>query len=262
MVASGLAVLLAVTAILALRQSTAQAQVHSLSPSNVLEVFWQPVIDARNPILASVGTIAALHPASSPAEPTADMGLLEAVQHYNIIPLADATALAHISSFLGERHIRMRVMNSDLTSFDDVQSGPTVLIGGISNVWTTRLTSKLRFTFEDSPTISRIVDHKAKTQPNWVMHRDQPYSSLTKDYAIIARYQDATTGRMTIIVAGIGPNGTRAGSEFLTSGEYLSKLSEAMPGRSWEHTNVEAILGTQVIDGKSGPPQVLASEFW
>jgi hypothetical protein len=30
----------------------------------------------------------------------------------------------------------------------------------------------------------------------------------------------------------------------------------------WRHKNAEVVLATQVIDGKSGPPRVLATYFW
>jgi hypothetical protein len=201
-------------------------------------------------------------PATSPTQPTPDMNVLDAVRHYNIVPLVDAIALSRLSAFLAVRNIQLRVMNADATSFDDVQSGPSILIGGFSNQWTLRLTSKLRFTFEDSPTISRILDHQAKVQPDWVLHRDRPYSSLVQDYAIVARFHDPTTGSMTLIGAGIGPNGTLAAVEFLTNGDDLARLLASVPRKDWEHTNVEAVIGTQVINGKSGPPQIIATSYW
>jgi hypothetical protein len=255
---TGLAVMLVIGAFAVIRIRSAEKIVLSYSPPDTLTAFWKPVTDSPSPILTSVGTVSSLHPASSPAEPTPEMGLLEAVHHYNVVPLADAIAMARISSFLGERHSQMRIMNADMTSFDDVRSGPTIFIGGFTNQWTMRLTSKLRFSFEESPTISRIIDHRAKMQPEWIINRNEAYSSLTRDYAVIARYHDATTGRMTIIGAGIGPNGTLAASEFLINGNYLTLLSKAIP----QEMNVEAVIGTQVINGKSGPPQILATEFW
>ena len=260
--AAGLAIVAAIGTISLVRVRSAEEMALSSSPSGILAVFWQPITDSRSPILASIGTISSVHPASSLAEPTPEMGFLEAIHHYNVVPLADATALSRISSVLGERYIRVRVMNSDMTSFDDVQSGPTIQIGGLTNQWTIHLTSKLRFTFQDSPTISRIIDHRAKVQPDWIIHRDQAYSNLTQDNAIIARYHDATTGEMTIIGAGVGPNGTLAAAEVLVNGDYLTRLSKSMPQGTWDHTNVEAVIGTQVINGKSGPPQILAAEFW
>jgi hypothetical protein len=160
------------------------------------------------------------------------------------------------------RKTQLRVLNADTTSFDDVQSGPSLLIGGFSNQWTLRLTSRLRFSFEDSPTISRILDHQAKVQPDWVLHRDQPYSSLVQDYAIVARFHDSTTGNITVVNAGIGPNGTLAASEFLTNGDDLARLFSSIPPSRWEHVNIEAVISTQVINGKSGPPQIVAVSYW
>ncbi len=229
---------------------------------NALNAFWYPITEPHTVVLASMGTLSMLHPESSPSEGTPTMGVLEAVQHYNIVPLPDAITLSKISLVLGEQHASLRVINSDTTSFDDVQAGPTILIGAFSNQWTLRLTSKLRFYFQDSATISRIQDRKAKIQPEWLLHRDHAYSSLTQDYAVVARYRDSTTGRVTVIGAGIGPNGTLAVGDFLTHNEYLEQLFQGVPRKDWELTNVEAVISTQVINGKSGPPRVVAKEFW
>ena len=152
-------------------------------------------------------------------------------------------------------------MNSEMTLFDDVQRGPTILIGKLTNQWTMRLTSKLQSTFQDSPNIFRILDDRAKVQPDRIIHRDQAYSSPSQDYAIIARYRDTTTSEMKIIGAGIGPNGTLA-AEVLVYGGYLSRLSRSILLGTWDHANVEAAIATQGINGKFGPPQILVAEFW
>ena len=237
-----------------------------LRPTNLsdqaLSAFWRPITDSHSTILASMGPVPTFDPSSSPSQPTPDMNLLEAVRRYNVVPLVDAIALSRLSAFLAPRKIQLRVMNSDTTSFDDVQNSPSILIGGFSNQWTIRLTSKLRFAFEDSPTISRILDHQAKVQPDWVLHRDKPYSSLIQDYAIVARFHDPSTGNMTVVVAGIGPNGTLAAGEFLTSGEDLAQLLSSVPRKDWQRVNVEAVIVTQVINGKSGPPQIVAASYW
>ena len=220
------------------------------------------MIDGHSTVLTSMGTLSNLHAASSPSEPTPKMALLEAIHYYNILPLSDATALSRVSSLLGERRVDLKVMNSEITSFDDVQDGPTILIGAFTNQWTVRLTSKLRFSLDESPLLSRIRDRNAKIQPDWVLHRDSAYSAFTQDYAIVARYHDSSTGSITVICGGIGPNGTLAAGEFVTHGEYLAQLLSRIPRKDWERANIEAVIGTQVIDGKSGPPRIVAVEVW
>jgi hypothetical protein len=42
---------------------------------------------------------------------------------------------------------------------------------------------------------------------------------------------------------------------------YLDTLLAKAP-KNWEQLNMEAVIGTQVIEGHSGPPTVLALETW
>ena len=69
-----------------IRIRSAEKIVLSYSPPDTLTAFWKPVTDSPSPILTSVGTVSSLHPASSPAEPTPEMGLLEAVWRLPMCP--------------------------------------------------------------------------------------------------------------------------------------------------------------------------------
>jgi hypothetical protein len=64
------------------------------------------------------------------------------------------------------------------------------------------LTSGSRFSFKDSPTASRILDSQAKQQPDWVLYREKPHSTLAQDYGVIAHYRDSTTGKLDLIHMG------------------------------------------------------------
>lgn len=229
--------------------------------TSALDIFWAPVLEPSSPVLMSVGPMPMLHPAPLPNAPTPEMGLLDAVQHYNIIPLADATTLSKFSSLMGAKHAAFRVSNAESTSFDELQAGPTILIGALNNQWTTRLSSKLRFGFEDSQDVSSIIDRNAKVQPDWKIYRSKKYSNLIQDYAVIARYQDHTTGKMVVIAGGVGPNGTLAAGEFLTRADTLASLFALAP-KGWKGEGLEAVITTEVINGNSGPPRILASQFW
>jgi hypothetical protein len=66
---------------------------------------------------------------------------------------------------------------------------------------------------------------------------------------------------MVIIAAGIGPNGTLAAGEFVTREDYLRKLIALAP-KGWNGDGLEAVITTEVINGNSGPPRILASCFW
>jgi hypothetical protein len=62
-------------------------------------------------------------------------------------------------------------------------------------------------------------------------------------------------------VAGIETYGTLAASEFVTEPIYLQAALAAAPP-DWRRKNVQFVLGTKIIDGTSGPPRILAAQFW
>ena len=71
---------------------------------------------------------------------------------------------------------------------------------------------------------------------------------------------DTATGVPVLIEAGLGNSGTVAASELVTSGGITTSLANepSCKGKS----NFEAVIGTQIIDTKSGPPHVLRLTCW
>jgi len=77
----------------------------------------------------------------------------------------------------------------------------------------------------------------------------------------VARFHDPITKQIVVVAAGIGENGTIVASRFLTDERYLSELkrNKLLPTSDG---NFEAVIETQIIDGKPGPPRILASCVW
>ena len=73
--------------------------------------------------------------------------------------------------------------------------------------------------------------------------------------------RDPKTEQTVVIVAGIGSWGTLAAGEFVTMPEHLKKIEGVAP-KHWEQKNLQVVLATDVIRGSSGPPIVLAANFW
>jgi hypothetical protein len=82
-----------------------------------------------------------------------------------------------------------------------------------------------------------------------------------EDWAIVGRFKDPTTENFVVVAAGVSVWGGVAAGEFITTPAYLEELARQAP-RGWENKNVEAVIGTRVINGQSGPPRILATEFW
>jgi len=176
--------------------------------------------------------------------------------------VADAMALSGISGLLQSKGKPYRILNrAGATSFKELQSGPFILIGGMNNEWTLRLTEGLRFSFERGTSGARVADKQNPGNTAWAVDFTTPMSQFNRDYAIISRIRDAKTEQAAVIVAGIGSWGTQAAAEFVSNPEHLKKL-EAFAPKHWEQKNLQVVVATDVIRGSSGPPTVLAAHFW
>jgi hypothetical protein len=63
------------------------------------------------------------------------------------------------------------------------------------------------------------------------------------------------------VAAGIGRGGTVAAGEFLVNEARMKDMSKLLP-RHWKRKNLEVVLETQVIEGRSGPPRLIAVHVW
>lgn len=237
------------------------------TPSNI-DRFWEPFISspntttfclgepAKNIDMDSIDSFEA--PVSAPAEP---QQLYVRLHMAGLFALADVTTLTRTAAALEARHKAFRILPASEASFAQLREGPIVLIGAFDNIWTLRVTQKLRFGFESKNGDALLVDRRSNDKNSWATAWDLPYQKLSRDYAIVARIHDNTTGQPVIIAAGISEEGTEAAGEILYNPVYLNSLLARAPA-NWEKTNMEAVIETQVIDGHSGPPNVLAVETW
>ncbi|HUN84906.1 MAG TPA: hypothetical protein VMU48_11025 [Terracidiphilus sp.] len=235
-------------------------------PSN-FDLFWQPVTSSPNPATFCLGEPAknldsdSIADFTAPVSPPPTQKLYVRLQYAGDLALADVITLTRTAAALETRHKTFRVVPASEASFEELREGPVVLIGAFDNIWTLRVTQKLRFGFESKDGVALLVDRKSPKPTSWATAWDLPYQKLSRDYAIVARIHDNTTGQPVIIAAGISEEGTEAAGEILYNPVYLDSLISKAPA-DWEKKNIEAVIETQVIQGHSGPPNVLAVETW
>jgi hypothetical protein len=237
-----------------------------IPPSNI-DRFWEPVTSSANPATFCLGEPAknldtdSVNDLEAPVSKPAPEKLYVRLHYSGNLALADVITLTRTAAQLEIRHKTFRVEPASEATFSQLREGPIVLIGAFDNIWTLRVTQKLRFGFESKDGVASLVDRKSPQNTSWATAWDLPYEKLSRDYAIVARIHDSTTGQPVIIAAGISEEGTEAAGEILYNPEYLdSLLAKAQP--DWETKNLEAVIETQVIQGHSGPPNVLAVETW
>ena len=248
-------------------RATGGSLLHDFQPPTDLDRFWAPMTAGSDTATYCLGEPAKSLDAGSinslemPTTNSKPEPLYFRLHQSGLFALADVITLTQTAAALETRHKSFRVVPASDATFAQLREGPVVLIGAFDNIWTLRVTQKLRFGFESKDGVALIVDRKSPNQTTWATAWDLPYEKLSRDYAIVARIHDNITGQPVIIAAGISEEGTEAAGEILYNPVYLQSLLAKAPAH-WEQMNMEAVIETQVIEGHPGPPNVLAVETW
>jgi len=247
---------IAVLLLLALGAGIAIGRHRQAQPVSNMERFWAPITESPGPVtycIGEPGTAADLRRTSAIAENEPDTAAR--------LSVSDVITLSRSIVPLVPRNSAFRVLSAQETSYAQLREGPNVLIGAFSNIWTLRVTEKMRFGFEMKNGVLALVDRKSPNSASWNLQLDASHRNLVRDYAIVARIRDNITGQPVIIVAGIMGSGTEAAGEVLYNSVYLDSLLQKAP-RNWEQKNIEAVIQTDVVENHPGPPTVLAVETW
>ena len=237
--------------------------------------FWDPLLNATQPVLVCTGAIDIAHvsgrlweAASAPDRPelrpekeSADAAPPR-LEGTAFVTVTDALALARVVSLFHEHTKPYRIRTDRGTSFADLRASPTVLVGLFNNTWTMRLTSDFPFVpaADGASGVFSIRDRQSPSR-GWFPDRPWPDPRVKRDYAFISRVVDPATGNLVVIVAGITPYGTVAAAELLTSKPNLEAALRALP-EDWQSKSLQMVLETQIVDGDAGPPRVVASRVW
>jgi len=243
--------------------AVAGISVRYLTRPSVTQQFWEPFLKPGEPVLFCIAdqsqysTIRLRDAADPNREKTLSDTLVTVI-------IDDVSPLINISGMLQRYGKPHRVQGQSLTSLTDLRRGPSVFIGAFDNTWTLRLTSPLRYHFANDPEMTRfwIEDRADPAKRDWLLDRSQQQQTGTyKDYAIVARFVDPNTDQYVVVAAGIGRGGTVASGEFLVDANRMNEMLSQVP-RNWSHKNIEIVLETQVIQGRSGPPRIAAVHSW
>ncbi len=227
--------------------------------------FWQPIFSSGDPVLLCIAdqteySVFALRDASQPEHQI----LLK--DNLTAVVIDDLDATVKVAGILQSTGKQYSLKGEGATTLDDLRRGPTIFIGAFDNAWTLRLTNQLRYHFANDSDMTQmhlwIVDSTSPGRSNWTVDRSvQMATNNYRDYAILARFTDFDTGKVAIVVAGIGRGGTRVAGEFLTDNSDLAQLMR-LAHAAGDKKNFEVVLSTQIIDGEPGSPKMEATYFW
>ena len=228
-----------------------------------LKVFWEPFVRSPEPVLFCIAdqnqySTIRLRDAADPQHETTLSDTMVAVI------IDDVSPLVNVAGMLRTYGQTYRVLGESVTSLTDLRRSPSVFIGAFDNSWTLRLTSPLRFHFANNPEMTQfwIEDRANPGKRGWALDRSQQQQTGTyKDYAIVARLLDPNTDQYVVVAAGIARGGTVAAGEFLVDPHHMDEMLKQVPS-NWKQKNIEIVIETQVIQGRSGPPRISAVHVW
>jgi hypothetical protein len=232
---------------------------HSAQRS-AFDFFWGPLVKSSEPVLFCVAdqsrySTITLRDAADPSRQT------QLQDNLTAIIIDDLNPIVRVAGLLQSNDKKYTLKGEGATNLMDLRNGPTVFIGAFDNAWTLRLTAPLRYHFANNPDMTdfAIIDSTKPGQSGWVVNRLQQMTTNNyRDYAIVARFTDSTTGKLAVVAAGVARGGTRVATEYLTDPADLAQLERAAGSKK----NMEVVLSTQIIDGEPGTPKVEASYFW
>lgn len=232
------------------------------SRASTLDRFWAPVLDAADPVAicfpqSTIDGIV-LRDATDPLQQR------HLDEKRNGVIVDDLQPLVSLSGLLDMRHQHYNLIGENAATLTDLRNGPAIFIGAFDNAWTLRLTRGLRFRFGNDAGMTHfwIEDTQSPAHTHWSIDRTvQQSTNNYRDYAIVARFRDANTGKLAVIAAGIARGGTVAAGEFLTQPGDMDSIRGQAP-KSWAGENMEFVISTEIIDGRSSPPRIEATYFW
>jgi hypothetical protein len=223
-----------------------------------LDLFWRPVIAQNHSVLLCMGR--GLQPAANPASSSRPVD-----PNQSYVAWWDAETMAEVAGLLQSKGASLHFLRESEATFSDFQQSPAVLIGAFNDQWTLELMSHMRYTFQKTGNVQWIMDRDRPNFQDWKVDLGksdaQGNLDVHQDYAILSRVANPRTGFITVTVAGLWGYGTLAAGRFLTDASYLEEFSKrnAFP---LNKDNVQIVLATEVIQGKSGPPRVVAATSW
>jgi hypothetical protein len=255
------------------------------SHPSALEAFWRPLLDDRRTIIfclpmgnnsgGSTAAAAGIIEQEKEADPENPYALGQQLPYSPLnstfqafetldesIVFSDALAAHRISHLLSllKRDSDLRL--APTITLNDLRTGPVVLIGGIDNPWTLHALIPLPYRFAGTAEERYwILDRKNPEKKDWGMNTKLQLSAIKRDYAIIARIHDQSTGQLEVIVAGVGMTGTALAGQFVVDPEQMEALRQRI-GPAFRDHDFEVILSTEVVNGSAGSPHIEAISVW
>jgi hypothetical protein len=251
---------------------------HVAAEPTPLDEFWSPVVTSPSSSVIIGVTGGCVNPGENvapnerlPIPPR--VGATPSVLQAHTSPcwgmgrmaMHDAIAMARVAGVLQSKGKSFEVRPTATIDYTELQKEPVVFIG-LGSGWSVHIESQMRyrFKFDAGRNLTEIVDSKAPDENYWgipMYWQDLPPGQMTRDYGLISRLTDPVTKQTVVALAGAGAPGTIAVANFLSDPKYMHDVLAKAP-KDWSKKNMQVVIQTDVINGRSGPPTYVASQFW
>lgn len=253
--------------------------------TSALKEFWKPVLEDQRTIVLCIprgndsggstasaagilepGLKAYVNGSGDRPDPNAhssDPGSFHAYETLEeSIVFSDAVAAHDLSNYLRSRHRDSILRLSSAMNLDDLRNAPVVLIGGIDNPWTLRAVASFPIRFAGTPEERYwIVNPDHPDSKLWGLDTNLRMTAIKRDYAIVARIHNESTGKVVVVVAGIGMCATAAAGQLLSDERSMQELRRRV-GAGFHSRDFEAVLSTDVVNGIAGTPHIETVRVW
>ena len=236
-------------------------QTYRESSVRALNSFWAPVLASNDLASFVIGRATLVMSGDS------DPSLRAAFQGMKSkIAISDASSFSQICALVRTESRNCTMQLSNQASISNMGRQPTILIGLLNNEWSVRLTDHLRFRLNsnvdaDGVTHEAWISDTKNPKAYWGIDFGQRLDTVNKDFGLLARFDSEVTDQPVILVGGLSALGTQSIGEFATDARSMQSLAAMIPsGKSFR--NIEAVMETEVIDGKPGHSRVIAVDFW
>lgn len=250
-------------------------------PSAAVNEFWGPVLTSQKPIIISLGKPFVYAPSAHLFEEYAtthtdasnnpvdrhnhhlNLDGKTPLQWSDMIPVGNSgpavggvrAALA-LTAFLGKAGAPFIARFGDESSFLELRNSPAIVVGALNNRWTNAMDADFHFGIRDNNSYQYIVEKG--TNRTW---RTEYSARGARDYGLITRQPISSTGQFLLKIAGMSDGGTEAACDLVTNPVALQHVVQSLPPH-WETKNLQILIGTDIIGGEAGPPQVIAVYTW
>jgi hypothetical protein len=181
--------------------------------------------------------------------------------HVPATSIVDARVAARVMAIFARQHHDSMIQGSSTVTLDDLRKHSDVLIGAFDNPWSLVLLSRLRYHVMLDPVTQDewIEDAHYPGKREWSGNGRLQFSDSSTDFALITRYNSPDTGKWILAIGGLGMHGTEAAGELISSTTLLKLLPRNIVNGD---RNFQLVIRTIVINGHTGPPQIVASYVW